>query len=90
VREFGERSIRVCLPGAADRARLFALLPAECVTASAEHEIDIAGPDADRHLATMVELVRDAAGRGATIEFRAPSLEDAYVALVDRQQEPAR
>jgi hypothetical protein len=31
----------------------------------------------------MVELVRDAAGRGATIEFRAPSLEDTYVALVD-------
>ena len=69
---------------------LFALLPAECVTASTEHEIEIGGPDADRHLATMVELVRDAAGRGATIEFRVPSLEDAYVALVDRQQEPAR
>ena len=90
VREFGERSIRVRLPGAADRARLFALLPADCVTASTEHEIDIGGPDADRYLATMIELVRDAAGRGATIEFRAPSLEDAYIALVDRQQEPTR
>jgi ABC-2 type transport system ATP-binding protein len=90
VREFGERSIRVLLPEAADRARLLALLPAECVTASAEHEIEIEGPDADRHFAAVVELVRDAAGRGATIEFRVPSLEDAYIALVDRQQEPAR
>jgi ABC-type multidrug transport system ATPase subunit len=90
VREFGERSIRVLLPEAADRARLLALLPAGCVTASAEHEIEIEGPNADRHFAAVVELVRDAAGRGATIEFRVPSLEDAYIALVDRQQEPAR
>jgi ABC-2 type transport system ATP-binding protein len=90
VREFGERSIRVRLPEAADRARLLALLPAECVTASAEHEIEIEGPDADRQFAAVAELVRDAAGRGATIEFRVPSLEDAYIALVDRQQEPAR
>jgi ABC-type multidrug transport system ATPase subunit len=90
VREFGERSIRVHLPEAADRARLLAILPAGCVTASAEHEIEIAGPDAGRHFAVVAELVRDAAGRGATIEFRVPSLEDAYIALVDRRQEPTR
>jgi ABC-2 type transport system ATP-binding protein len=90
VSEFGERSIRVRLPEAADRARLLALLPAGCVTASAEHEIEIAGPDAGRHFPVVAELVRDAAGRGATIEFRVPSLEDAYIALVDRRQEPAR
>jgi ABC-2 type transport system ATP-binding protein len=90
VREFGERSIRVRLPEEADRARLLALIPADCVTTLTESEVDIAGPDASRHLATVVELVRDAAGRGATIEFRAPSLEDAYVALVDRQQELTR
>lgn len=90
VSEFGERSVRVCLPDAADRAQLLALIPAECVTASAEHEIDIGGPDADRHLTTVVGLVREAAGRGATVEFRVPSLEDAYLALVDGQQEQNR
>jgi ABC-2 type transport system ATP-binding protein len=90
VSEFGERSVRVCLPEAADRAQMLALIPAECVTASTEDEIDIGGPDADRHLTAIIGLVREAAARGATVEFRVPSLEDAYLALVDRQREQTR
>jgi ABC-2 type transport system ATP-binding protein len=90
VSEFGERSVRVRLPEAADRAQMLALIPAECVTASTEDEIDIGGPDADRHLTAIIGLVREAAARGATVEFRVPSLEDAYLALVDRQREQTR
>jgi len=88
VSEFGQRSVRVHLPAAADRARLHALIPAKCVTASAGPEIEICGPTADDHLSAIISLVRDAAERGATIEFRAPSLEDAYIALVHQELEP--
>jgi ABC-2 type transport system ATP-binding protein len=89
VREFGERSIRVRLPEAGDRASLLALIPADCVIASAEHTIDIGGA-ADEHLAALINLVRNAANRGATIEFREPSLEDAYLALVSHNDGAAR
>lgn len=86
VSELGGRSVRVHLPEAADRDRLLAVLPCECVTVPSEHDLDISGPAADDYLAVVVAVVRDAAHRGATIEFRAPSLEDAYVALVDRNR----
>jgi ABC-2 type transport system ATP-binding protein len=84
VREFGERSTRVQLPDAADRARLLALIPAEHVSATGEHTIDISRA-AEEHLPAVIALIRDAAERGGTIEFRAPSLEDAFLALVSHQ-----
>jgi ABC-2 type transport system ATP-binding protein len=86
VREFGARSVRVRLPEPADRVRMLALLPADCVTTTDENEINISGSAAEERLADVIRLVGDAADRGATIEFRAPSLEDAYVALVDRKR----
>ncbi|MEU7834631.1 ABC transporter ATP-binding protein [Nonomuraea sp. NPDC049129] len=86
VNEFGERSIRLRLPETADRDRLSALIPADCVIACAHDEIEIGGSLADGDLSAVIGLVRDAAERGATVEFRVPSLEDAYVALVDRRR----
>lgn len=84
VRQFGERSVVVRLPDPDDRARLLASLPDGSVTASGEDELTVCGAGADEHLSTVVDLVRDAAAREATIQFRMPSLEDAYVALVDQ------
>ena len=82
VAEFGTASALVGLPDPADRARLLASVPAEYATPTGEHTLRLSGPSIDTHLVEVVSLVREAAGRGATIEFRAPSLEDAYVALV--------
>ena len=82
VSEFGERLIRVRLPEAADHARLLALVPQQYVEALTETTIDIGG-GAEEHLPVVIGLVREAANRGATIQFREPSLEDAYLALVN-------
>ncbi|MFI9558043.1 ABC transporter ATP-binding protein [Nonomuraea endophytica] len=84
VREYGQRSVRLRLPDPADRARLAALLPTGAVADGDREEIEMS---ADGDLTAVIELVREAAGRGAAIEFRVPSLEDAYVALVDRRRE---
>jgi ABC-2 type transport system ATP-binding protein len=88
VAEFGSASVLVGLPDPADHARLLACVPAECVTVTGEHGVSLSGPGIDEHLAEVITLVRAAAARGATIEFRAPSLEDAYVALVEQEGMP--
>ena len=82
VAEFGTASALVGLPDPTDRAALLARVPAEYATVTGEHTLRLSGPGIDTHLVEVVSLVREAAGRGATIEFRAPSLEYAYVALV--------
>ena len=84
VAEFGETSVLVRLPDPADRTRLLARIPQRHLTVLDEQELSLTGTGADEYLIEAVTLVREAAGRGAAIEFRAPSLEDAYVALVDR------
>jgi ABC-type multidrug transport system ATPase subunit len=84
VDEFGERSVRVRLPEPADRARLLALVPTADGFLNRTDTIDLSGSRFDDHLADVVNLVRDATDRGATIEFRSPSLEDAYVALIEK------
>jgi ABC-type multidrug transport system ATPase subunit len=90
VTELGGRSVQVRLPDAADRHRLLAALPSDSVTASGEQDLIINDDIADHYLATVVAAVRDAAPRGASIEFCAPSLEDVYVALVSRNRSRVR
>ncbi|OWV00262.1 hypothetical protein B5D80_28145 [Micromonospora wenchangensis] len=87
VAEFGRRSVLVRLPDVDDRARLRTLLPASCVAEVDDTTLTIDGAGADEHLSTVVTVVRDAAVRGGSIEFRQPSLEDAYVSLTDQGRE---
>ncbi|MER7164754.1 ABC transporter ATP-binding protein [Micromonospora sp. NPDC000207] len=84
VTRYGRQSVVVTLPDVDDRSRLDALLPVGSVTATGETTVTV---DCDAQLGAVVDLVRGAAARGATIEFRSPSLEDAYVALVDQGRE---
>ncbi|MFV2086101.1 ABC transporter ATP-binding protein [Micromonospora sp. LOL_021] len=90
VATYGRQSILVRLPDVEDRSRLQALLPAGSVTAADETAFTLDAAGADRHLSGVIDLVRGAAVRGATIEFRTPSLEDAYIALVDQGREGAQ
>ncbi|MFY1638279.1 ABC transporter ATP-binding protein [Solwaraspora sp. WMMB335] len=87
VATYGRQSILVRLPDPDDRDRLRALLPDGTVVAAGETAFTVDGAGVDEHLPTVVDLVRGAAVRGAVIEFRAPSLEDAYVALIDQGRE---
>jgi ABC-2 type transport system ATP-binding protein len=83
IDEFGRRSTTVTLPDPADRQRLYDLLRgADVELAERAQGIEITGPDAQPRLAGVVHLVQDAVERGATITFRAPSLEDAFLAQV--------
>ena len=84
VAEFGQQSVVVQFPDAGDLARMRAMLPEDGVTPMADGKLSINGPAANDHLGMIVDTVRDCALRGATIQFRTPSLEDAYVALIDR------
>lgn len=84
VAAYGRQVVLVRLPDPDDRDRLRALLPPSAVTAADSSAFTIDGASADEHLPVVIDLVRAAAARGATIEFRTPSLEDAYVALVDQ------
>lgn len=85
VTEFGQRSIQLHLPDADDYARMCALLPEDDVTALGGGRLSISGSGANDYLATIIDAVRDAACRDASIQFRMPSLEDAYVSLVGQE-----
>jgi ABC-2 type transport system ATP-binding protein len=82
VAEFGQQSILALFPDADDLARILTMLPEDGVTSIGNGRLSINGAAANEHLGLIVDTVRDCASRGATIQFRTPSLEDAYVALV--------
>jgi len=84
VDEFGHRSVTVTLTDPTDRDRLLVMMEgADIDVREKPTGLTLSGPGISAHLAGIAHLVHGATDRGALLEFHSPSLEDAFVALVE-------